>query len=341
MSNQLSAIQRANIVFAWEQGDSYQTIANKVGCGKSTVRDIIRRLEDTGTTSPRKRAGRPKIFNEKSQSSLKRLVTNDKKRRLSLNQIKAAWEKKSKTSVCINTIRQTVHAAGLRSCVAREKPLLNEGHMANRLAWALEHRHWTVNHWQYVLWSDESTFLQFQHNRRRVWREPHEEYAISCLSATVKHSPGRMFWGCFSYKGLGPLVAVNGTVNGEVHAKTLRRYAFPTMRKVFPRGNGIFQEDNASPHTSKIAAAAREASGMQFLPWPAQSPDLNPIENLWQDVKRAVYNRPQKPKNLTELTRMVKSAWKAIPLKSIQVLVESMPRRVEACIAAKGGPTKY
>ena len=78
---------------------------------------------------------------------------------------------------------------------------------------------------------------------------------------------------------------------------------------------------------------------MQFLPWPAQSPDVNPIENLWQDVKRAVYNRPQKPKNLTELTRLVKSVWKAIPLKSIQVLVESMPRRVEACIAAKGGPT--
>jgi transposase len=150
-----------------------------------------------------------------------------------------------------------------------------------------------------------------------------------------------MFWGCFSHKGLGPLVEIKGSVTGEVHAKTLRRYAFPTMRKVFPQGNGIFQEDNASPHTSKIARAAREASGMQFLSWPAQSPDLNPIENLWQDVKRAVYNQPKKPKNLKELKRMVKSAWKAVPLKFIQVLVDSMPRRVEACIAAKGAPTKY
>jgi transposase len=136
-------------------------------------------------------------------------------------------------------------------------------------------------------------------------------------------------------------VALHGPVTGEAHVKTLRQYAFPTMRKVFPQGNGVFQEDNASPHTSKIAAAAREASGLQFLPWPAQSPDLNPIENLWQDVKRAVYNQPKKPKNLVELEKMVKSAWKAIPLDRIQVLVDSMPRRVEACIAAKGGPTKY
>src|SRR5687767_14337809 len=99
MSKQLSATQRANILFARDHGDSYQTIANKVGCGKSTVRDVFRRLEATGTTSPGKRSGQPKILNEKSQASLRRLVTKDKNRRHSLSQIKTAWEKKSKTSL--------------------------------------------------------------------------------------------------------------------------------------------------------------------------------------------------------------------------------------------------
>ena len=209
MSNQLTIIQRANIMFAREQGDSYQTIANKVGCGKSTVHNTLHRLENTGTTSPGKRSGRPKIFNKKSQAMLKRLVMKDKKRCSSLSQIKTSWEKKSKTSVSINTIHQTLHDAGLHNCVARKKPLLNEVHMANRLAWALKHRHWTVSQWRCVLWTDESTFSQFQNNRQcRVWRESQEEFAISCLSATVKHSPNCMFWGCFSYKGLGPLVAM-------------------------------------------------------------------------------------------------------------------------------------
>jgi transposase len=342
MPKQLSATQHALILYAREQGDSYQTIANKVGCGKSTVHDVFRRLEETGTTNPRKRSGRPKIFNQKSLASLKRLATKDKARRLTLRQVKIAWEKKSKKSLCADTIRQALHKTGLRSCITSKKPVLNTTHMANRLTWALEHRHWTVNQWRRVLWSDESTFSQFQRNRyHRVWRTTSEKFDISCLSATVKHSPSIMFWGCFSHKGLGPLVAMPASVTGEVHAKTLRRHAFPTIRKVFPRGNGIFQEDNARPHTSKIAAAAKEASGMQFLPWPAQSPDLNPIENLWHEVKRAVYNRHKKPKNLTELKRVVKLAWKAIPLKTIQVLVDSMPRRVEACIEAEGGPTKY
>lgn len=150
-----------------------------------------------------------------------------------------------------------------------------------------------------------------------------------------------MFWGCFSYHGLGPLVPHLGSVTGEMHAKLLKKHAFPALRKFFPRGNGIFQEDNARPHTSKIAVAAREQSGLKFLPWPAQSPDLNPIENLWDRVKKRVYSRRKKPKNLFELTRAVKAAWKAIPLEHIQVLVDSLPRRIEAVIAAEGGPTKY
>lgn len=89
-----------------------------------------------------------------------------------------------------------------------------------------------------------------------------------------------MFWGCFSYRGLGPLVTLRGSVTGDVHAGILRKYAFPKLRKVFPQGDGIFQEDNAPPHRAKVAATAREESGAQILPWPAQSPDLNPIENL-------------------------------------------------------------
>jgi transposase len=342
MTKALTSQQRAVIVYLHQQGESLNAIATKIGCGKTTVSDTLRRLRNTGTTSPRKGPGRPKIFHAQAEASLKKLVTNEKNRRLTAGQIRELWEKKSRSTVSINTIRRALRNTGLRSCIARRKPLLTEKNRVNRLEWARQHRHWTVHEWRRILWSDESTFHQFQTNRIcRVWRKPSEEFAVPCLSATVKRSPGRMFWGCFSYQGLGPLVPHFGPVTGEVHAKLLRKHAFPTLRKSFPRGNGIFQEDNARPHTSKIAAATREESGLNFLPWPAQSPDLNPIENLWDAVKKRVYSRRKKPKNLFELTRAVKAAWKSIPLKRIQRLVDSLPRRIEAVIAADGGPTRY
>lgn len=338
---QLTVEKRALIVYFHNQGEAHRSIAEKVGCGKSTVNDVLRRLETTGTTSPSKRPGRPKIFDMQAQSSLKRLATTGKNRRLSASQLRDLWEKK-KTVVSTKTIRRALKDIGLRSCVARRKPLLTDTQIANRLAWALEHQHWTVNEWRRVLWSDESTFYQFpKNNRCRVWREPEEEFAASCVTATVKHSPSQMFWGCFSYYGLGPLVALEGSVNGEMHAKTLRKHAFPTLRKLFPRGDGIFQEDNAPPHRCKVATAVRETNGVQCLPWPPQSPDLNPIENLWSNIKTTVYSRSRKPKNRQHLVRVVKEAWKAISLQYIQGLVDSMPHRVQACIAAQGGSTKY
>jgi transposase len=110
---------------------------------------------------------------------------------------------------------------------------------------------------------------------------------------------------------------------------------------MFPKGDGWFQEDNARPHKCKVAAAFREENGVQVLPWPAQSPDLNPIENLWMEVKRNVQKQKKKPTNLADLEKHVKRAWRAIPKEMIENLVDSMPRRIQAVIAAKGGPTKY
>jgi len=76
------------------------------------------------------------------------------------------------------------------------------------------------------------------------------------------------------------------------------------------------------------------------IDWPAQSPDLNPIENLWALIKRNIANLPV-AKNVEELEKQVKNEWWSIPQESIQELIDSMPERIEAVIKAKGGPTKY
>ena len=113
-----------------------------------------------------------------------------------------------------------------------------------------------------------------------VWRELGEELNPDCVSATVKHSPSKMFWGCFSWNSLGPIVLLNGSVTGQSHVKVINDFVVPTLRRHFPQSNGIFQEDNAASHRAKVAVSAREDAGIVMLDWPAQSPDLNPIENL-------------------------------------------------------------
>ena len=75
--------------------------------------------------------------------------------------------------------------------------------------------------------------------------------------------------------------------------------------------------------------------------WPSQSPDLNPIEHLWGELSRRLRNRPQHPKNLRELEIFLKQEWQQIPLKTCLNLIDSMPRRIEECIANNGWPTRY
>ena len=108
-----------------------------------------------------------------------------------------------------------------------------------------------------------------------------------------------------------------------------------------PEENRIFQQDNDPKHTSKKAKQWFEDNGIQVLAWPAQSPDMNPIEHLWVHLKRALQKYPSPPKDVYELWERLVEEWNGIPVEACQKLIESMPRRIQAVIRAKGGHTDY
>ena len=257
-NQELTKEQRGAILYCHQRGDSYRTIAETVNYGVSTVFDTLKRFGDTGSTSSKLRSGRPTLIKESQRNRLKKLVTNDKLNNCCLCTagVQQLWKKKTGQDVSDRTIGQTLRSLGLRNCLARRKPLISPANKEARLAWCLEYQSWTKEDWAKVMWSDESTFTQFQQNRcSRVWREPEDKWKPSCIAATVKHSPSRMHWGCFSRQGLGPIVPLTGTATGASHVEILRKYVKPTMRRVFPNGDGWFQEDNARPHKSKVAMA--------------------------------------------------------------------------------------
>ena len=78
-----------------------------------------------------------------------------------------------------------------------------------------------------------------------------------------------------------------------------------------------------------------------MLSWPAQSPDINPIENLWSYIEVRIRQRDSQPSSITQLEQWVMEEWDAVPVDYYRNLIKSMPRRVQAVLAANGGPTKY
>ncbi len=113
----------------------------------------------------------------------------------------------------------------------------------------------------------------------------------------------------------------------------------PSADQLFKDADLIFQQDLAPAHTAKSIKSWLNDHGVGVLDWPADSPDLNLIENQCGIVKRKIRNK--RSKNADELKDTVKETWASIPPQQCQKLITSMPRRIEAIIKAKGAPTKY
>ena len=103
----------------------------------------------------------------------------------------------------------------------------------------------------------------------------------------------------------------------------------------------ILQDDNDPEHRCRLVTSWKEQEGVVSLPWPSQRPDLNPIEHLWDKVKKEIAKRAFPPTKALELKIAMKEGWERIDINYIQSLIASMPRRIAAVIKSRGGNTRY
>ena len=142
---------------------------------------------------------------------------------------------------------------------------------------------------------------------------------------------------------MGFLVRIDDRVNSQRYIEKILDYHVIPFLEQFEEENGeyFFQQDNTPIHTSLRTRTFMEEVAITQLPWAGQSPDLNPIEHMWDELERRIRARTNSPKNLGELESLLQECWLQIQREVYQKLVESMNRRIDAVIKARGYPTRY
>jgi len=333
------SISRKNSIIALlKRGQSQSQVARQLAISISTVskyKNIY--LPDIQTT----KGGR-----------VSRLTNRDKGQ-IRKNILDGTWKTAAETHINLvqegykvssTTVKRALRSMDFEAKKKIKKPLLTSRHMKARYEWAIAHKDWTVDDWRRVIFSDETKInIWGSDGCRYYWKRPSDPIQPHHFDLTVKHGGGSlMMWGCMTYYGIGYGCQIEGIMKAEDYCNILSTSFKDTLEYwSLNKDEIIFQQDNDPKHTSQQAKEWFKNEGIQVLPWPAQSPDLNPIEHLWKHLKLKLAQYERKAKGIHELWERCDKEWNKFTPEECRKYIDSMPSRVQAVLKAKGGHTLY
>jgi transposase len=229
--------------------------------------------------------------------------------------------------VSIQTIANRLHELNYDYKQAINKPLLTQEHKEKRLEWANK----KINYdWDNVVFSDEtSIWLNFNDKRWISKDKDKTDY-----HRTIKYPIKLHVWGYISKQFGSDIFIFTGILNAKRYLNILIDYLVDINEDGM-----VFQDDNDPKHRAKIITQWKDTNNIISLDWPANSPDLNPIENIWAVLKRKL--RRHKITNLDDFEIAIKACWRDISQKVIDNTISSMGNRVKDLIDTKGDSINY
>ncbi|UYV78490.1 hypothetical protein LAZ67_16001724, partial [Cordylochernes scorpioides] len=326
---QTDAFTRGMVIGLKRAGWSIRQIAADTHLGASTVHRLWRRWLEQGNVAIYRNVGATRVTSARMDRRILRQA--EAAPQSTCTAILQHVQDTLDHSISTRTISRRLFANGLHSCRPLRRLPLTPPNRRQRLKWCRARSTW-MTEWHRVVFSDESRFCLSSDSRRvRVWRRRGERSNPAAIveRPTVRQR-GIMVWGAIAYDSRSPLLRIRGTMTAQRYVDdVLRPVTLPYLQGV---PNALYQQDNARPHTARISQQALQ--DVQMLPWPPYSPDLSPIEHVWDIIGRRLHALPQ-PRSEDELWQMVEREWRAIPQDAIRTLIDSLPRRVAACIAVR------
>lgn len=309
---------------------SYGAAAKYMKKSKAYVSKWVKRyLEVKNVDDLPDRGFTPKTTKKEDKMILKVFEKNSS---LSLRGGQAILQRKGLNISC-DTIRKRLlaHEVKFRSTI--NKPLLSKKHVEKRLSWAIEN---LDRDWDNIIFSDEASFWA-RSSITHTWCT----HANKLVQRTVKHPVKVHVWGCFSKQGFGKLFMFTDNLNAAKLIKIYQNALLPSAEQWFKRKNiyWILQEDNDPKHRSRLCSSWKQENDVDVLDWPSQSPDANPIENVWGLMKFKI--RGKKIWTVKQLFAQIRQVWRSLSPEYAAKLVESMPRRLQAIIDNGGDWTSY
>jgi predicted transcriptional regulator len=330
----LNNYQKECIKRGFEKGYTSDVIGNILGINPATVRKFLSNDKKNSGLPPKIKVSK-RITSGRVGLEIKKILMDDSK--LSAEGVKKRM-KEHEIDISATTIRKYLkdnHWVNRQSVwTAPISDLTRTKRLAFAKKWLRRGKCLLEN----VIWSDETTVKTNPNTRR----ESHWTPSSTPRTRQLKiHSGGKsqMFWGCISKYGVGPLITIDGTMDQNQYLEVLKNYFIPELRAAegLFSGKWTLMQDNAPAHTARMIKEYLSKEGVTMLEWPPYSPDLNPIENIWNWIKKKVGICA----TVEEMEQKVLQAWNSITPEMCMAYCGHYERRLQAVKEADGYSTKY